>query len=75
MVCVMQRDIEPIILRKSEAAALLGYSVRRFSDLVAQGVIPGATVGVGNARRWDREALIAWKDAGGSPRRREDGAA
>ena len=56
-----------MLLRRSEAAALLGYSVRRFNELVAEGTIPDATVRLNTSKRWDREKLNEWKDAGGTP--------
>lgn len=60
----------PALLALSDVAAVLRVSRRQIHRLVAAGRLPPADVNLGfgaRGRRWNREKLLAWVDAGCPP--------
>ncbi len=51
-------NIEPLILTRKEAAALLGIGPDTFRKLLAEGAVPPGFM-IGRRMRWTRDALIA----------------
>ena len=54
---------DPEWLSLQEAAAYAGYSEQQFSDVVKHGIAPKSVLSGGNARRFKRGDVDAWRAA------------
>ena len=56
----MAKPIESLLLKRQEAAALIGFSVRTLEYKSARGEVPGFCKPFGGVARWNRQKLEIW---------------
>lgn len=57
-------QLEPLGIRREQVAELLGISVRKLQDLVAEGCVPGPHFVHGAVKLWSYPVLKAWAAEG-----------
>lgn len=55
-----QQKQEPVLMKKSEAAQMLGLEPRVLVKLSKAGELPGMVIDKPYAQYWNRRAIVAW---------------